>query len=138
MSILGWVGVGGIQHKVRQIKPNNSKGIRNSVTDRTIFEAEQSFGEVIFRDSRSHGISGRLGYIGEASYERPSVLSPEAMETEVGQHFKNDLGHRKCQNRFNVVDGNTTFSQGRAIMLSDGRNLYFSYKEILFSLAVNH
>ena len=117
------------------IKPNSSKGIRNLVIDRTFFEAEQSFSEVIFRDSRSHGISDRLGDIGEASYERPSVLFPEAMETEVGQHFKNVLGHGKCQNRFNVVDGNTTFSQGRSTMLSDGRNLCFSYKEILCSLA---
>ena len=120
------VSRGAFQHKVGQIKPNSSKSIRNSVTDRTFSEAEQSFSKVVFRDFRSHGISDRLGAIGEASYERPSVLSPEAMETEVGQHFKNDLGHRKCQNRFNVVEGNTTFSPGRAIMVSDGRNLCYN------------
>ena len=41
----------------------------------------------------------------------------------MGQHFKNNLGHRMCQNRFIVMERNTTLSQGRTI--SDGRNLCY-------------
>ena len=114
---------GAVQYKVGQTEPNSAKNSRDTNPSGVSFKSKGSVSEVNFRDPGPHGIPDRFSAIKQTSHEESSVLSPEAMETQKRQYFKANFDLRECENRYKVVDGNTTFNPGGAIMVPNRGNL---------------